>query len=122
MTVQVNRSVSLVTIRHLLVRLGATSKYVGFNYIAYAIYLAIMNEDYLFSVTTRLYPEVAKQYGSNAKAVERAIRTLISVIWEKNPPLLNKIAGYTLPMKPSSGEFIALMTEHLLFVVQREEQ
>ena len=106
---------STVTLRRVLLKLGATPRYVGFDYLIYAVTLSLNNSQYLLSVTKELYPAVAKRYHTTIYSVERDIRTVISAIWKRNPDYLNVIAGYPLEKKPSVGEFIAILREYLLF-------
>lgn len=108
-------SYSSSDIRRLLLQLGATSRYVGFDYVVHAIYLSLNNRDYLLSVTKELYPEVAKHFGATICSVERNIRTVISSIWQRNPQLLNEITGYPLQKRPSVGEFISIIREYLFY-------
>ena len=72
----------------MLCRLGATANYRGFSYTAYAVLLCVQQQDRLLLVTKWLYPDVAKRYGTNWKAVERNIRTVITVVWEQNRAML----------------------------------
>ena len=60
---------------HLLHRLGATANYTGFSYLVRALQLCAEEPERLLLVTKWLYPDVAKQYGTKWKAVERDIRT-----------------------------------------------
>ena len=77
---------------HLLYRLGATANYTGFSYLVRALQLCAEEPERLLLVTKWLYPDVAKQYGTNWKAVERDIRTMGRVIWNSNRPLLETLA------------------------------
>ena len=52
----------------LLYHLGVTANYTGFFHTAYAVSLCAEQPDRLLLVTKWLYPEVAKQYGTNWKA------------------------------------------------------
>ena len=63
---------------HLLHRLGATANYTGFSYLVRALQLCAEEPERLLLVTKWLYPDVAKQYGTNWKAVERNIRTVLT--------------------------------------------
>lgn len=110
------------TIRRLLLQLGATPRYVGFDYVIYAITLSLKNNQYLLSVTKELYPDVAKQYHTTIYSVERDIRTVITTIWKRNPGLLNKISGYPLEKKPAVGEFIAIMSEYLSYHLETNDK
>ena len=69
---------------HLLHRLGATANYTGFSYLVRALQLCAEEPERLLLVTKWLYPDVAKQYGTNWKAVERNIRT-VGRDWEFKP-------------------------------------
>lgn len=93
----------------LLDSLGLSARYAGFRYLALALDLAVRDPQILCSVTKRLYPEIARQCGTNWKAVERSIRTAISTIWLKNPQALDDLAGFPLPAKPAPARFIALL-------------
>lgn len=99
----------------LLLRLGATPNYAGFHYTVYAVMLSLQQEERLVCVTKFLYPDVAKNYHTTWMAVERNIRTLISVVWKTNPWLLSEIAGCSLPKRPSPGQFLGILTAYLSF-------
>ena len=106
---------SPAAVRRLLLKLGATPRYIGFDYVIYAITLSLENRQYLLSVTKELYPDVARKYHTTIYSVERDIRTVITIIWKRNPHLLSQIAGYPLTKKPAVGEFIAIMREYLSY-------
>ena len=76
----------MTIIYDLLYQLGVTANYTGFFHTAYAISLCAEQPDRLLLVTKWLYPEVARQYGTNWKAVERNIRTVSCIIWRENQP------------------------------------
>lgn len=95
-------------IQRLLRRLGATENYAGFFPTVYAIQLAICDPDRLGLVTKLIYPDVARQFGTNWRAVERNIRTVVSAIWANNPLLLCELAGYRLSGKPKNSVFLAI--------------
>lgn len=98
----------------LLYRLGATAHYTGFCYTACAVRLCAERQERLLLVTKRLYPEVAKQYKTNWRAVERNIRTIISVAWKNNRALLEKLARRPLGRKPCATEFLAILSAAVL--------
>lgn len=94
----------------LLRQLGATANYKGFSYAAYATALCAERPDLLLLVTKDLYPEVAKRFQTTWQAVERNIRTVIMVVWARNPALLSRMAGGPLEERPRSSQFIAIVT------------
>ena len=55
----------------LLYQLGISANYKGFFHAAYAVSLCMERQDRLLLVTKWLYPDVAKRYRTNWKAVER---------------------------------------------------
>lgn len=93
----------------LLKRLGVTANYTGFLYTAYAVSLCVEQPERLLVVTKWLYPEVAKQFGTSWKAVERNIRTVGDIIWRENRPLLEELAHRPLTEKPRSAQLLAIL-------------
>ena len=71
----------------LLYQLGISANYKGFLHTAYAVSLCVEQQDRLLLVTKWLYPDVARKYGTNWKAVERNIRTVSTIAWKHNLPL-----------------------------------
>ena len=54
------------------------------------------------------------QYGISSYSLERDIRTVINVCWERgNRELLQKIAMHPLEIRPASSEFLDILTAHL---------
>ncbi len=111
----VNTACSVTAIRRLLLKLGATPRYIGFDYVVHAVSLSLGNSQYLLSVTKELYPDVARKYHTTLYSVERDIRTIINIIWKRNPSFLGEIAGYPLDKRPSVSEFIAILREYFLY-------
>lgn len=95
---------------YLLYRLGLTANYRGFFYVSYAIELSIEKEERLLLVTKWLYPEVAKRYGTNWKAVERSIRTAGHIMWRENRVLLEELAGRRLEVQPRTAQLLAILS------------
>lgn len=96
-------------IKDMLHRLGLTANYRGFFYVSYAIVLSIEKEERLLLVTKWLYPEIAKRYGTNWKAVERSIRTAGHIIWRENRALLEELAGRRLEVQPRAAQLLAIL-------------
>lgn len=99
----------------LLVRsLGISATYRGYRYLIYAVILCLEDEDYLLGISKLLYPMVAKKYQASTCSVERDLRTVINVCWERgNKGLLKEISLYPLLTKPTAGEFLDILTHHL---------
>lgn len=103
-----------IDIYDLLYQLGLTANYTGFFHTACAVNLCMEQPDRLLLVTKCLYPEVAKQYKTNWKAVERNIRTAGGIIWRTNRPLLEQLARRPLAQKPCAAQLLAILSSSLL--------
>ena len=98
---------------YLLHKLGITANYSGYFYTATAVALVHRQPDRLLLVTKWLYPDIARQHKTTWQCVERNIRTVIALAWERNPALLADLAGYPLANKPNVGQFIAFLSYNL---------
>ena len=100
----------------LLHRLGLHATYKGYHYLFHALSLATKDETYLLGLTTRLYPAVARHFGSSCSSVERSLRTLIDVFWrDGSRAYFEKIACCPLKGKPYVGKFISILVRYLKF-------
>lgn len=93
--------------------LGITANYKGFYYLSSAVHMCALQPQRLTRVTKYVYPQVAKQYGTNGKAVERSIRTVSDIAWEQNRNSLEQLACRKLPYKPGNGQLLAILTQSL---------
>ena len=93
----------------LLHKLGITANQRGYFYTAYAVVLIEKQPERLLLVTKWLYPDIAKQYKTTWQCVERNIRTVIAMAWERHPEMFSNLAGYTLDRRPSVGHFLGLL-------------
>lgn len=66
------------SIRRTLTALNFSSRYVGFEHLTRAVAMAHEAPGCLRNLTAGIYPEIARQAGTSAASVERAIRTAIS--------------------------------------------
>ena len=93
----------------LLYRLGISANYTGFLQTACAVELCQAEPERLLLVTKRVYPEVARRFGTSWSAVERNIRTACGIAWENNRRLLEQMAHKQLPQKPHNAQFLAIL-------------
>lgn len=101
-------------IEYLIRSLGIGATYRGYRYLNYGIKLCLENEDYLLSVSKLLYPQIAKHYHTTSYSVERNIRTVINVCWDRgNRKLLQEIALRPMSIRPASSEFLDILTAYL---------
>ena len=97
----------------LLRRMGLTQNYRGLRETAEAVRIALAEPESLCMVTKWLYPASAKRCGTTWKSLERNIRTVVRIAWDKNPELLCEIAGCRLTRRPTAGQFIAQLAAYL---------
>lgn len=107
--------VSAQDIEQLLRTLGASPVYAGFTPAVTALQYVLADQQLLTSLTTRLYPKVAESCEIALPCVERNIRTMIAVIWEKNQFLFQIVVGYRMTARPSVGDFLASLSTFLMY-------
>lgn len=101
-------------IEFLIRSLGIGATYRGYHYLSFGIKLCVNNEDYLLAVSKLLYPRIAKEFQATSSSVERNIRTVIKVCWERGNRLyLQEIALHPLLYRPTSSEFFDILVGHL---------
>ena len=80
--------------------------------------MAVEDPDIINNITKKLYPSIGEKYQTSASKVERAIRHAIEVAWNRGRiDSLNNILGvraYVGAVKPTNGEFIALVADKML--------
>lgn len=105
---------SPLTAERLLRSLGVTRKHVGFRYAEYMIERVAEDEGQLRLITKRLYPETARYFGVSQFSVERSLRTLVRVCWQKRAhTMLCQIIGTDLSAPPTNSEFIDNLAAYL---------
>lgn len=104
------------TISDLLIRLGVRPNLKGYLFLRTAIKLCIKDREELDGITKRLYPSVARKYGSTADKVEHAIRHAIEVSWIRGDGLKQEeVFGFDARTgrRPTNAEFIARVTDYI---------
>ena len=94
-------------------KLGVTSKYKGYFFVADAIQLAMNSQGKPIMITKDIYPYLAGKYNTTTMNIEHDIRTVISVCWETNKKEMDEIVGYSLTYKPTNSEFIDMVAYYL---------
>lgn len=97
-------------VTRIMLELGMPVHLRGYHYLREAICLAVENMELVGSITKLLYPEIAKRYHTTNEKVERAIRSVIEIGWERgNAELFEDIFGYSRvhgKTRPTNSEFI----------------
>ena len=100
-------------IDEMLYRLGANKAYIGFRYVVNCVKMIVEDEELQYYAKIP-YTDTAAKYKTTAGCVERDIRTIVILIWEKgNRGLLNEVARRELKLRPKSKEFLAIMAEYM---------
>ena len=98
-------------VRQMLLELGAPENLLGHPYMVEAILLVVEDRKYIDSVTFGLYPQVAAKFDTTAGRVERALRHLVEVTFNRGDwSILQRYFGNTVSAdkgKPTNSEFIA---------------
>lgn len=97
----------------LLRKLGITANYRGFHYISHAMYLISEDQERLLYVSKLLYPDIAKEYKTDWRAVEHSIRTVINILWKDNSDFLCFMAECQLSRRPAAGKFLAILYDFI---------
>lgn len=97
----------------LIRKLGATSKYKGYYFVAEAIRMTMEFQEEPMRITKDIYPVLAKRFKSTPMNVEHDIRTVINVCWLNNRETLEQIAGCNLHYKPTNSEFVDILAYYL---------
>lgn len=101
-------------IERLIRSLGIGATYRGYRYLTYAVYLCLQDENYLLSVSKLLYPQIAHTYHTTSCSVERDIRTVVKVCWDRGGKShLQKMAMHALDSRPTAGEFIDILVGYM---------
>ena len=101
------------TIMDVLYWLGISEKYIGFDYLSYAILLVLRQPERLCLATKWLYPDVAKHYRTNWQTVERSMRYVINLVWTFRRAQLQQLAQHELDRRPCIVQFLEIIIDYL---------
>ena len=108
-----------------MVELGMPAHLRGYHYLREAICLSVDNMELVGSITKLLYPEIAKTYHTTGEKVERAIRSVIEIGWERgNEALFEEIFGYSRLQgknRPTNSEFVLGVADKVHWSFAKEE-
>lgn len=110
-------------IQKLLRQLGANGSYTGFYYTVYGVVRTIQEPTLIVYICKGLYIEIAQHFNVNVSSVERNIRTIIDIIWNKGDrDLLNHIFGRELIKKPKNTMFIDALSQYIIDYCEQPDQ
>ena len=108
---------------NILNQLGACKTYKGYHYILSSIEFIHEHETNFLPITKILYVDIAKQYNTSDKCIEKNIRKVIELIWkqDKNPELIIEIFGENNTNKRlSNASFLILLYDYILSNINRQ--
>ncbi|MBE5794382.1 MAG: response regulator [Clostridiales bacterium] len=103
----------------LFLRIGLPAHLLGYRFAQEAVFKLVEDPMLMKNRTKVLYPEIAAMHHTSAFCVERAIRHVITLTWERGiaeryEREYGQSSRLHLPVdKPTSGEFIALLAEYI---------
>lgn len=97
----------------LIRKMGATSKYKGYYFVAEAVRITMEFQEEPLKITKDIYPILAKKFKSTPMNIEHDIRTVVNVCWTGHRDTLEEIAGYPLRYRPTNSEFVDILAYYL---------
>lgn len=103
------------TITNILKDYGASANYRGYHYLRYGIELMVKDMTLITAICKKLYPAIAKEFNVSWQTVERAIRHVIEIGWNRgNIETKEKLFGYRMKFPPTNAEFMAAIADYIL--------
>ena len=85
----------------------------GIDYLKHAIEVCCSNKEMMQGVTKTLYPYIAAKYFTNSAAVEHAIRTAITHIWQEKEEDISRLLFLKRGEKPTNKTFICAFSRYI---------
>ena len=113
-------------VSEILHTMGVPAHVKGYSFLRQSIIMVINEPEVISLVTKRLYPDIARNNGTTASRVERAIRHAIEIAWDRgNVEVMNDYFGYTINNmrgKPTNSEFIAMISDRMRLSLKKERR
>ena len=102
------------TVIRFVQKLGIRPNLTGYHLLIKAILMALNSPDLLKSLTKELYPQIAKDHGTNVRAVERNMRKAIESAYEYDPQRIQSVFYYKVD-KPYISEVLSMAVESIRY-------
>ncbi len=106
-------STKAITLSEVINKIGIRPSLKGYGYIKYAVNKVVENPRFMTELTKGLYPEVAVEFNTQPKCVERNIRHCIDISWNNAKSEYKNVFGYEFYKKPTNKELINSLAEYL---------
>lgn len=110
---QYKHNLEVSNIENFLKELCVNPFLLGFNYLKEAIEMCLNNQNILNSITTYLYPTIAKKNNTTPSRVERAIRHAIETSWDKIDGETYYNVFFNEMDKPTNSKYIAYVCSYI---------
>ncbi len=112
-------------ISRILIELGITPRYTGYDYIRDTINQVIHDPYHSKGISKNIYPIIAKMHGINSAGIERSIRTAIEKSWDRIPDeTKEKYFGVNLMQfnaHPTNSEYIYILADYISLQLKMEQ-
>lgn len=110
----VDRSEVYWKLDELLRSMRISRGYKGFYYLIAAVETVFETGGPTLHVTKEIYPQLARKYGTTAASVERSIRCLATVMWNRGgKETFYKLAGFEINWRPTNTELIDFLVRYI---------
>lgn len=110
-------------IQRLLYRMGGSLTYRGFQYTVYGVERIMQDPNLMVGICKGLYFDIAEYFDVEIDNVERDIRTLIGIIWDRGDKnILRRVFGRNLERKPGNAQFLDAVTQYLIAKDEVDEE
>ena len=104
-------------VQQVLLDLAIPAHLIGYSYLACGIEAVVENPETIRNMTAKVYPSIAKEFGTTPKRVERGMRHAIEVGWSRGDlDVQHQYFGYTVSPnkgKPTNSEFLAQVAANI---------
>lgn len=111
-------------VSQILLKLGIQPHLHGYKYMRMAILMALEDASVLENLTHRVYPAIAKEFGSTPARIERTVRHAIELAWTRRGSeafdRLGPRENYFMDGCPTVREFLALVVERVRLQLKRQ--
>ena len=112
----IENSLEIIVTKHLR-NLGVPAHICGYSYLQTAIMMMVKDPNLKKSISTKLYPAVAKEYNTTKSRVDRSIGTAIEISWlRSSEEFTEKLFGFTVDSnkaKPTNAEYMATVADDI---------
>ena len=113
MSVEISNKLLEQLVEAILRSLYIPGTFKGLKYLTYAVTATVIDPSRTCLITKDLYHEIAREYTTTAKRVERDIRWAIQASWKSAKEELCRIADRHLTQCPTNKQYIDLIAFYI---------